>query len=132
MKKISFKLAYSFNLAVYGLIIIYHNLIISGVIPSKYVWGGKIDDPVELIKMEFISLSIVILAAVLTMIRVDILKVPVLKPASRFAMWAIALLFALNTIGNLLAEELLETIIFSPLTLLLSIFSFRIAIDKHN
>ena len=39
-----------------------------------------------------------------------------------------ALLFALNTAGNLLAVNPLEKIIFTPLTLLLALLSFRLVL----
>ena len=41
-------------------------------------------------------------------------------------------LFFLNTLGNLTAKNVLETYIFTPLTLLLSIFCFRIAVFERQ
>jgi hypothetical protein len=39
-------------------------------------------------------------------------------------------LFFLNTIGNLLSNNQLEKILFTPLTTILFVFSLRLAIDK--
>ncbi|MEN9442639.1 MAG: hypothetical protein RLZ33_2716 [Bacteroidota bacterium] len=45
----------------------------------------------------------------------------------RFAFWLFFVLFSLNTLGNLFAETLTETLIFTPLTILLAVLSLRLA-----
>jgi hypothetical protein len=39
-----------------------------------------------------------------------------------------ALLFALNTVGNLFVLDLRETLIFTPITLLAAVLSWRLAL----
>jgi len=46
------------------------------------------------------------------------------------ALWAFVVLFAINTVGNVLSKTSLETIIFTPLTFLSAVLCFRIAIEK--
>lgn len=46
--------------------------------------------------------------------------------------WLMVVLFGLNTVGNILAEEWLEKLIFTPITLVLVILCLRSALWKHH
>lgn len=46
-----------------------------------------------------------------------------------FLLWFLVVLFTLNTIGNLLAETTLETILFTPVTLTSVFLCYRMAIE---
>jgi hypothetical protein len=45
-------------------------------------------------------------------------------------MWAVCALFALNTIGNLFALDLRETLIFTPITLISAVLAARVAMGE--
>lgn len=47
----------------------------------------------------------------------------------RFMLWAMAMLFFLNTIGNIFSTNRLEAIIFTPLTFILAFLCVRLAIE---
>jgi uncharacterized membrane protein len=48
----------------------------------------------------------------------------------QIALYLMAGIFFLNTIGNLLSNNQLEKILFTPLTIILFVFSLRLAIGK--
>ncbi len=59
-----------------------------------------------------------------------IIKVRINQTLLKVLLWLMFAMFALNTIGNLLSKNLTEALIFTPLTLLLALFSFRLAVEK--
>ena len=48
---------------------------------------------------------------------------------AQIAVLVISTAFMLNTIGNILAEELFERILFTPLTFFSSLLAFRIGVE---
>ncbi len=77
MKKfISTKLAANILLAIYGLLVIFHLLVLAQVIPPDIVWGGQIgDSPTELVVFEMIALITVVFFAVTIAVKVDYINV---------------------------------------------------------
>jgi hypothetical protein len=128
MKKLIFlKIATTGILIILSLIIIFHLLVISGVIPSGVVWGGNIADKKELVRMELISIAANVMMLLFVCAYVGVLKIKVRTAVVKVGFWIMFALFMLNTLGNILAKNPLETYLFTPLTLLLSLFCFRIA-----
>ena len=75
------------------------------------------------ILLNLVMLTIVSLYAGLINLRIS-------KTFLRVSLWLMFALFLLNTLGNLNAINELEKLLFTPLTLLLSLFSFRLALSK--
>jgi hypothetical protein len=65
-------------------------------------------------------------------VHAGLVKVKMNRLVIRLALWAMAALFLLNTLGNLLSTNEFEKLVFTPLTLLLSLFSFRLALSKEQ
>lgn len=111
-------------------IIIFHLLIIFGVIPFSIVWGGRLTTQEEMLLFESISILINSFLVFILLVKGKYLKIKLPQLFLQLVLWIFVLLFFLNTIGNLMAETSLETIIFTPITLLFSILCARIAIEK--
>ena len=132
MKRIiSFKTAANGNLILFGIFIIFHLLVIAGVIPMDIVWGGRIDTRDELIKFEIVSLIILLVCAMLTLLKANYIKISKLRIFANIGMWVLFVLFLLNTIGNIFAITWLEKL-FAIITALLSFFSLRLALEKDT
>ncbi|CAH0995395.1 hypothetical protein EMA8858_01516 [Emticicia aquatica] len=129
-KKIPFKIAINIILLLIGFIIIFHFLVLTQTIPFNIVWGGKLKNESEMIRLEAISITINILLIFVILIKGNYLKLNFSVKLLNAILWLFILLFALNTIGNLLAESSIETIIFTPMTFILSILCLRIVIEK--
>ena len=120
--------------AFYGLvgilsaITIFHVLILSGIIPFQIVWGGRLENREQMLQFEMISLLLNACMLLVIGIRGGLVKVTINPLIIRILLWAMCGLFILNTLGNVLSNNTLETIIFTPLTLLLAIFSWRLAV----
>jgi hypothetical protein len=129
-KKIPFKITINIILLLIGFIIIFHFLVLTQTIPFNIVWGGKLKNESEMIRLETISITINILLIFVILIKGNYLKLNFSVKLLNAILWLFILLFALNTIGNLLAESSIETIIFTPMTFILSILCLRIVIEK--
>lgn len=121
------------NIAIAGILIIvsltivFHLLVISGIISPAIVWGGNISSKSNLWLMESISIIINMLMLLFVLAYAGVLKVKPAPVVFKIGFWAMFLLFTLNTLGNLAAKHSLETYIFTPLTFLLALCCFRIA-----
>jgi hypothetical protein len=128
MKKLlSLRVAATGILLILSFIIIFHLLVISGVIPANIVWGGNVADQKKLWLMESISILVNIILLLFVGAYAGIIKVKMNAAVIKTGFWIMFVVFTLNTAGNLLAKNPLETYLFTPLTLLLSVFCLRIA-----
>ncbi|MBX2894118.1 MAG: hypothetical protein KF763_01655 [Cyclobacteriaceae bacterium] len=118
-----------FFVALLTAIVLFHILVLAGVVPMEIVWGGRITTRTELVQFEVVSIMI-------NLIMIFVVSHPagfiqVLKPVVvRWLLAVMAILFALNTIGNVMAVDPLERWIFTPLTALMCVLSVLL-LRKH-
>lgn len=137
-KIISFRMAFSLSLVLYGLFFVFHILVLIGVIPDNIVWGGRYASAEgssgisqELMMFEFVSILILVFAAMVAMIKADIIKSSLLKSFSHVTLWILFVLFLLNTVGNFFAETNFEKY-FAIITFLLAFLNLRMAIEPKS
>ena len=118
-----------FSILIFLIVITLHVLILLGIIPYDFVWGGRLNSKAEMIPFELISISINIIILLIVLMQGGILKNPIPKGIMRILLILIAVLFAVNTLGNIASESIVETIIFTPVTVLLTLFFIRMAIE---
>ena len=82
--------------------------------------------------METISIAVNLLLLLFVCAYLRIIKIRVNAQAARIGFWTMFILFSLNTLGNSMSKNPLEFYIFTPLTLLLSLFCFRVAAYRAN
>lgn len=120
--------------AAYGLIIIFstvvlfHLLVLSGLLPHTIVWGGRLSNRAELIQFELISIGLNLGMLFLILIRAGLVPIRINSTMLKALLWAMAGLFMLNTVGNLLSVNDFERITFTPITALLSVFCTKLAL----
>jgi hypothetical protein len=125
------KLATNGLLGLLSLFILFHLFIITGVIPFEIVWGGRLKNYSQMLSFEAISITANVIMLAVVSINAGILKVKINRAIIKAVFWAMFILFLLNTLGNLLSLNQLEKVLFTPVTLLLSLFSLRLAISKQ-
>ncbi len=135
IKLIPIKIAYFLSMFLFILFLLFHIFIIVGIVYfnlnlTNYLWGGQIKTNPELIQFEMISILVQSLCTIIVYFRIRIEKFSKYKKILNLFIWILFLIFLLNTIGNLYANSFYEKIIFTPITLLLSLLMFRIAIEK--
>jgi len=125
------KAAYIF-LTLNSLLIIFHVLVLSSIIPYEYVWGGGLDSQIEMYIKVSTALIVSLLFLVIVVARIRQIQQNRSHKLLTIAMWIMFALFALNTVSNLYAEELMETLIFTPSALVLALLSLRMALWKST
>ncbi len=105
----------------------YHIAALLHFIPLDMVWGGRLQSREELIQMETFSFFFNALLVLLVIWRSK--WFPALHQPKILTMvcWLISILFMLNTLGNLFAANILESILFTPITILLAYGFMRLA-----
>ncbi len=110
--------------------LVYHFLVISGVVGYAAAWGGRLKSHEEMLWFESVSIAVTLLVIAATAIRIGLLRVT-FPPALLSALfYFLTLLFTLNTLGNLAAIDNLEKYIATPLTAILAVCCLRLAVEK--
>lgn len=126
MRKIPFRFAVNSILSILSIVVVFHLSVLGGLVPNNIVWGGKFEDESQLIKFEIASVIINAFMILVVAIKGQYLKVRLPNKMITILLWLMTLLFASNTVGNLFANTLAETIIFTPITFILAILCLRI------
>lgn len=99
-----------------GISLIYHFLILTQIVPYKYVWGGKLNSLSEMYLFESVSVAITLLAIAILASYAKIINQFMAKWIYKAVFAVFMVLFALNTLGNLVAETTFESMVFTPIT----------------
>lgn len=112
--------------------LIFHFMVLTGIIPFDITWGGRLENRQQMLVFE--SLSIIITLAILALVAVRLgylsWQIPPVVITSVF--WILTGIFVLNTIGNLLANNIFESILGTLLTAILAIFCWKLAVTKNR
>jgi hypothetical protein len=111
---------------IFGLTIIFHLLVLIGVIPYNIVWGGRLNSQADMIQFETISLIVNFIFLFVILIKMRWIKAGIPAKFLNGIIWIMCGLFLFNTLGNLLSIDYWERVIFTPVTLILSICAFLI------
>ncbi|UYZ60746.1 hypothetical protein [Hymenobacter latericus] len=117
-------------LLIVSLALVFHGLVLAGLVPADIVWGGGKKDPQQLLVLESVSVAINLLMWAVVAERVGWLKLGIHPRVVQGAWWLMVGLFLLNTVGNLLSVNSFEKAFFTPITLLLAVFSLRLALGS--
>ena len=115
-------------MVLFALIIAFHLLVFFQVIPFQIVWGGRLNSVSEMYSFEAMSIALNLLMLAVVSVRSGVLSLGVNPRVIQVLLWLMTALFILNTVGNLLSINETEKLIFTPITLVLSIFCIRLAL----
>jgi len=117
-------------LCILSLVIVFHLLVLSGIIPFQIVWGGRLTSHAQMVQFESVSIALNGVMLAIVAVRANLLKLRIQPGIITVALWAMCVLFLLNTVGNLLSTNTFEMVAFTPLTLILSLCCCRLALNK--
>ena len=129
---ISFSIAFWILLVLNGLVIIFHSLVLSSIIPYSIVWAGKLNSKEEMIQFELISISVNIVLLLILIFKRKFVLMNKSSPIINVFLWLFVFVFFLNTIGNLFAKSSLETFIATPLTFIAALLCFRLVLTDNS
>ena len=131
MRLIPFRTAAITLLVLFTSAIMFQLAVLAGLIPTEMVWGGRLQNEEErTVGALVIAFLLVFVALVLVRMGHIGRSMPA---AGRWGMWvvcALFALFALNTVGNLFALDMRETLIFTPVTLVSAVLAARVAMGE--
>jgi len=130
LKKIPELLALRLMMVLFSAVLIFHLLVIIDIIPFTIIWGGKMKTHEDMLVMEGVSIGINLLFLGIVLLRFYQRFNSSIVNKLRFVFWIFFVLFSLNTLGNLFAETLTETLVFTPLTIMLAVLSLRLALKN--
>ena len=112
-------------------VLVFHTLVLTGIIPYAIVWAGKISTAAEMRKLEVISILVNAFAILILILKAGYIQNKIPVKILNLIIWLLAVLFSLNTIGNLFAESGFELYFFTSLTFILAVLCLRITIKRN-
>lgn len=116
----------------FSLTIIFHIIVLMGIIPYGMVWGGRIKNTQDLYVFEAISIWLNALFLLIVLVKGNFVKIAFSPRLINILLWFMCIIFTLNTVGNLFAIDPLEKYIFTPITLMIAVLSFFLSVSKSN
>ena len=113
-----------------SLFLVLHFMILIKIIPYNLVWGGRLKSEKEMVRFEIFSILINSLFVIVTLTQMSLLTIDMPKNVITYSLWLMTGLFLLNTLGNVTSKNKLEKSFFTPVTILLAIFSLIIALSN--
>ena len=126
MRTIPFRTAAYILVGLFIAAIIFQLVVLVGFIPTEVVWGGRLRTGEERTVGALVSIAFLLLFTALVILRMRRPSFMLVK----WGMWTVCALFALNTVGNLFALDLRETLIFTPITLVSAVLAARVALGE--
>jgi len=124
------------NFAQYGLIIvlsiflILHICVLLKIVPYSIVWGGRLKTDEEMYRFETVSIIINIFFLFVILIHTHFLTIDFPKKTMTIILWVMTALFLVNTFGNAISKNKIEKKLFTPITIILTIFSLILALTN--
>lgn len=132
MKNISVKTAArTINILLF-LAVLFHVLTMSGIISMDNAWGGRVSDRQQFMMLELVSISIVIFALMIVSMRAGFMSRMFSISTIKVLLWIFVVVFALNTIGNIMTIPAIEGLIGTPITLVITILMLVLALNKDQ
>jgi hypothetical protein len=132
-KLINTKTAGNVLLALFGLLVAFHIIILFNLLPSNVVWGGQAGgSPSSLRTLETFSLIFTVLFAIVVAAKIGYIKVGKLSRVINVLLWIIFAYLLVNTVGNLASNSSVETLLFTPITIVAALLVFRLAIENNS
>jgi len=119
-------------ISIFSLTLIFHLLILTGLIPYSMVWGGRVNSQSQMIVFETVSIVVNAFFLLVVLLKSGFFKVQLPEKIANAILWVMVVVFLLNTVGNLLSTHSLEKTIFTPVTLLLAVFSLMLVLNKNT
>lgn len=132
IKKITLEVSANIILLMVVCVLIFHTLVLLGVIPFETVWGGRLENVSQMYLFETISIVVNLIIISVVGMKVGYIKRYLNEKIINTILWFLVVLFVLNTIGNIISLSLVESLIFTPLTFISALLFYRMATGKRK
>ena len=124
-------LAIKILLSIIIAVTVFHLCILLKIIPYDITWGGRLTNDTEMYVFETFSIGLNLILGLALLIKGNFIKQFLPIKVVNVALWVFLVLFALNTVGNLVAKTNFEKA-FSILTLALSVLLWMVLRKKKT
>lgn len=131
-QNVSYTLAAKAMLLLPAIILIFHLLIVAGLIPYNIVWGGRLNSRAEMLQFESVSIAINLLVMLVIAMYTGYIRPLLPRKVMTILLWVLCGLFVMNTIANLFSVTRFEQLVFTPLTFLFALFTYRILLQHSH
>ena len=129
---ISKRIALKLLIGLLSIILIFHLFVLFEIISYKIVWAGKLKSKEEMYAFEAVSILINFFLIIVLYIKFQNIKKSETNRIINIIIWLFVFLFALNTLGNLFAENLIEQILGTLLTFISATLCWIIVKKKNK
>jgi len=129
---ISKRIALKLMTGLLSLVLIFHLCVLFEVISYKIVWAGKLNSKEEMYVFEAVSILINFFLIIVLCIKFQNIKKSETNRIINIIIWVFVFLFALNTLGNIFAENLIEQILGTLLTFISATLCWIIVKKKNK
>jgi len=122
--------------AQYGLLILFslflllHLSILLKIIPYNTIWGGRLKSDKEMYRFEIFSVLITSAFIMVILVQTGFWIINIPNRIITIALWLMTGLFLLNILGNVVSKNKFERLVFTPITILMAIFSLILALSN--
>ena len=113
-----------------SLLLLLHFIILIKIIPYNLIWGGRLKSNNEMYRFEIFSILINSLFIIVILTQVGFIKINIPNRIITYALGFMTGLFLLNTFGNAVSKNKIERLLFTPITILLFLFSLVLALSN--
>lgn len=118
-------------ITLFALMILFHILIVTAVLPFDMVWGSRLNaQQVMYFETASILMNIIFLGIIL--VNAGYLKIKLPFKLIQIFLWSMSVMFILNTVGNVLSMNDFERLVFTPVTLMLTICLILLAVSNKK
>lgn len=102
------KRAINLTLILVGALTFFHLGILIKIIPYDITWGGRLENDQQMYAFEAFSLMLNLLFGLLLLVKAEKISLKLPQKLVNGGLWMFFGLFALNTVGNIIAETTFE------------------------
>lgn len=117
-------------LIILSLLLILHICVLLKFIPYKNIWGGRLKSNSEMYRFEIVSIIVNLFFLFIILVQSDFLTINFPKKIMTVILWIMTVLFVFNTFGNIVSKNKVEQRLFTPITIILTIFTLIIALNN--
>jgi hypothetical protein len=117
-------------LILFGLLAIFHILVLFNLLPSNIVWGGRSGSTSNRRVLLAISLILNVLFAIVVAAKIGYIDFDSLGRLIDILLWLIFAYLLLNTVGNLASRSSLEKFLFTPMTIAAALLVLRLTMGR--
>jgi hypothetical protein len=121
MLKAKFKILSNIIILLLSLTIVFHFLVIFGVVPADYVWSGRLESGSNMMMLETAAIVADFIILFLVAMNAGYIKSIFSRSTMNVFFWICTISFAVNTLGHIFSANRLEAVAFTPVTLILAV-----------